>query len=401
MRTFAFIGSLVARLVIVVAPSSKALWGGATALSRGESDNDMTDFAMDDPSTSTKVKVMRKRIAILIADGFTDSGLSIALDVFRTANALAARAGEDSPFRVSVASAEGGPVRAASGLVIEKTARAVGLKADIVIVPGLWVTGPADVDRALQRTDVKRLVRVIRASHARGALVGSSCGGAFLLADAGVLDGREATTTWWLASHLAQRRPGVKVVAEASLIVQHRVVTAGAVFAQADLSLYVVGRVGGPSLSRECANILLLDTHASQARYMATRYLGTNDPVVQAAERWVRSHLSEDFDIPMLARSVGASPRTLARRIDAAVGQSPIAFVQRLRVETAVALLETSGLSLSEIGTRVGYADASTLSRLIRRETKASPREFRRHHASPSRSATRDLDRTTWKERAS
>jgi transcriptional regulator GlxA family with amidase domain len=338
----------------------------------------MTDPAIDNTSAPATVMAMRQRIAILVADGFTDSGLGIALDVFRTANALAVRAGKGPPFRVEVSSAEGGSVRAASGLVIEKTSRASASKADIVLVPGLWVEGPAEIDVRLQGTDVQRLVRVIRAAHGRGAIVGSSCGGAFLLADAGLLDGRQATTTWWLADHLARRRPEVKVVADASLIVQRRVITAGAVFAQADLTLYIVTRFGGPSLARECANVLLLDTHTSQARYMAARYLGTSDPVVQAVERWVRSHLSEDFDIPKLAKSVGASPRTLARRVDAAVGRSPIAFVQQLRVETAVALLETSRLSLREIGARVGYADPSTLSRLIRRETKTSPREFRR-----------------------
>jgi transcriptional regulator GlxA family with amidase domain len=199
-----------------------------------------------------------------------------------------------------------------------------------------------------------------------------------LLADAGILDDRNATTTWWLAEHLARRRPRVHVHPGAALVVERRILTAGAVFAQADVALHLVSRFGGPSLARQCADVLLLDVHASQAPYMAAQTLRSNEPIVQRAERWVRSHLAEPFDVSTLARNSGTSARSLARKLGAAVGLSPIAFVQRLRVESAVMMLETSALSLEEICIRVGYSDASTLSRLIRRETGASPREFRR-----------------------
>lgn len=99
--------------------------------------------------------------------------------------------------------------------------------------------------------------------------------------------------------------------------------------------------------------------------------------MVRRAETWARAHLAEGFDMSTLARRAGASPRTLARRLDAALGLSPIGFVQRLRVETAVHLLETSRLSLDDIGARVGYADANTLRRLVRRDTGLSPRDLR------------------------
>jgi transcriptional regulator GlxA family with amidase domain len=110
---------------------------------------------------------------------------------------------------------------------------------------------------------------------------------------------------------------------------------------------------------------------------MAIHQLSTNDEVVRRAESWVRRHLAEDFDIATLGRSVGVSPRTLARRLSAAVGLRPIGFVQRLRVEAAVHLLETTRLSVEQISARVGYTDANTLRRLVRRETKSSPRELR------------------------
>lgn len=321
---------------------------------------------------------MQRSVAILVADGFTDSGLSIALDVLRAANALSERAGRPAPFRVEVASAGGGPVRAASGMCLEDTRPVSNLKADVVMVPGIWVDRAAELEPLLARADVKRLVRAIARAFARGATVASSCGGAFLLGEAGLLDGHEATTTWWLAAELQRRRPRAKIIADAALVIGRRLLTGGALFAQADVALHLVAHFAGPELSRQCANVLLLDRHASQAPYMAAQHTRAVDPIVARAERWARAHLDEPFDVEALAKNAGASPRTLARRFHAAAGLGPVAFVQRLRVTAAVRLLETSSLSLSEIALRVGYTDASTLSRLIRRETNASPQEFRR-----------------------
>lgn len=321
---------------------------------------------------------MQQRVAILVVDGFADSGLSIALDVLRAANAIVRRKGAPAPFHIEVVTALGGPVQAASGMVLQNTRAVARLKADIIMVPGIWAEHPGELQRVLARTDTRRLVRAIAAAHARGALVASSCAGAFLLADAAILDGRQATTSWWLAAELQQRRPRVKIIADAALVVGRHVVTGGAVFAQADVALHIVGRFAGPAIARQCAKLLLLDTHASQAPYMAAQHLRSNDPVVEKAERWIRTHLADAFDITALAKHVGASARTLARRLHASVGMGPIAYVQHLRVQAAVLMLETSALSLAEISQRVGYESASTLSRLIRRETKASAQELRR-----------------------
>ncbi len=318
------------------------------------------------------------RVAILVADGFTDSGLSVALDVFRTANTLARRAGQAAPFAVEVV-APRRRVRAASGLVLGPTAPLTTVaRAALVLVPGYWAETAAELELILARPDVRRLPGVIRAAHERGAIVGSSCGGAFVLAEAGLLDGRAATTTWWLAPQLQQRCPRARVDAERALVVDGRIVTAGAVFAQADLVLHIVARVCGPTRSRQVARLLLLGTHASQAAFMAVHQLAANDETVRRAEAWARRRLDRGFSVGEMARAAGASPRTLARRLAAAIGTTPIGFVQRLRVEQAVHLLETTSLSLEEVSARVGYADASTLGRVIRKHVHASPRQLRR-----------------------
>lgn len=338
---------------------------------------------------------MRRRIVILVAEGFTDSGLSIALDVFRAANALAKRTGADEPFRVDVASARGGRVQAASGMSLDATRAASRMgRADVVLLPGLWVESAADIDRALARDDVAALVAAAQRAHAQGAIVGASCTGAFLLAEAGLLEGRRCTTAWWLAAHLRARCPGARVDADCALVLEGSIASAGAVFAQADLALHLVAHFAGPALADQCARVLLLDTHPSQAAYMAMQVLSANDATVRRAEAWVRKHLAEDFAVGKLARHVGMSARTLARRLEQAVGLSPIEFVRRIRAEVATRLLATTSLSLEEVGRRVGYTDASTLRRLLREETGRSPREIRGRISPPKRASRRPSDRS-------
>ena len=318
------------------------------------------------------------RVDILIVDGFADSGLSIALDVLRTANAVVAYQDKPRPFEVQVRSPSGGPVRAASGMMLSHTQAPGPAGADVTLLPGIWTERPQDLALLLARPDVQQVVQAAAEAYKQGGIVASACGGAFLLAEAGLLNGRRATTTWWLADELARRYPRVKVDVQAALVVGRRVVTAGAVFAQADVVLHLVARFAGPDVARRCANLLLLDGHGSQAPYMAAQHLRANDPVVEQAERWVRAHLADGFGVATLAQRLGVSQRTLSRRLQGALGLSPIAFIQRLRVETAVQLVTTTALSLDEISRRVGYGNASTLSRLIRRETRASAQELRR-----------------------
>jgi transcriptional regulator GlxA family with amidase domain len=101
------------------------------------------------------------------------------------------------------------------------------------------------------------------------------------------------------------------------------------------------------------------------------------EPLVQAAERWVRRHLTDAVSVERLARAVGASPRTLARRLEARLGTTPLGFIHRIRLEAATHLLESSSQSLDEVAASVGYRDAGTLRRLIRRKLGTTPRELR------------------------
>jgi transcriptional regulator GlxA family with amidase domain len=248
---------------------------------------------------------------------------------------------------------------------------------ELVIVPGLGTPSAGELETKLKTPMCRRAVDMLARAHTAGAMLAASCASTFLLAETGLLDGRRATTTWWFAPLFRQRYPAVELLTEQMVVADWPIATGGAAMAQMDLMLAVVGRFAGPSLARACANYLLLDGRRSQAPFMAINYLASQDPRMAKAEKWVRDNIARDFAIDELAGAVALAPRTFARRVSATCGISPIQFVQRIRLETARFLLETTRLSVDEIARQVGYAEPSTLRRLIRRDTKHPPGHFR------------------------
>ena len=291
------------------------------------------------------------------------SSAAITYDVMATANRISAA--KRLPFKVTT-------VRCGS------RRNNVDLRgSELVIVPGLGTPSADELDKKLKSPMCRRAVDMLTRAHAAGAMLAASCASTFLLAETGLLDGRRATTTWWFAPLFQRRYPAVELLTEQMVVADWPIATGGAAMAQMDLMLAIVGRFAGSGLAKACANYLLLDGRRSQAPFMAITYLANQDPRIARAEKWVRDNIARDFAIEELAEAVALAPRTFARRVSATCGISPIQFVQRIRLETARFLLETTRLSVDEIARRVGYAEPSTLRRLIRRDTKHPPGRFR------------------------
>jgi transcriptional regulator GlxA family with amidase domain len=138
-----------------------------------------------------------------------------------------------------------------------------------------------------------------------------------------------------------------------------------------------VARHGDTALADQCARYLLLDQRRSQARYMALSHFAAADPQIAKAEAWARAHLDPDISVGDVAQAAGLTPRTLARRLQKVIGLSPVRFLQKLKVDAALELIETSRLSIEEIASRVGYADPSTLRRLLQKNAGRSRRNLR------------------------
>ena len=317
------------------------------------------------------------RIHILALNGVFDTGLATVLDAFGTANALAEMTGVSSlRFRTKVVGLRK-TLSTAQGLSMPVAAAARAETPDVVLTPAINRITPEPLVQALATGEVREAGAVLRKWSGRGALTAAACVGTFVLAEAALLDGEEATTTWWLAPLFRQRYPRVRLD-EARLIVQsNAMVTAGAALGHLDLALTLIRRAS-PELASLTAKYLVADTRTSQALYTIPAHLAYADPLVRKFERWARERLAEGFSLDQAAAALATSKRTLARRMQSVLGKSPLEYFQDLRIERAVHLLETSKASVDQIAAEIGYAEGATLRVLLRRRLGRGVREIRR-----------------------
>lgn len=326
---------------------------------------------------------MARTLQILVLDGVADGSVGITLDLLGTA-ARIVKAGlvprVRSPFAPRIVSLDGGPVRTAArrSLAVDGALSLRGFgRDDALVMPGLGMATPAQIESSLMRDDVRRAARAMARAAARGGTVAASCSATFVLAASGVLDGREATTTWWLGPELARRFPRVVLRSDQMVVASGRAFTAGAAFAHADLMLALLARASGPTLAQLVSRYLLVDARPSQARYMIAQHLRADDPQIRAFERCVLANLDRTLTVRELAAAAATTPRTLARRLASTLDTTPLRFAQRLKVERAVHLLETTDAPVDAIARSVGYADPAAFRRVLRRETGKAPRELR------------------------
>jgi transcriptional regulator GlxA family with amidase domain len=317
------------------------------------------------------------KVHVLALDDVFDTGLATVLDAFGTANELAEMTGMTSTrFDVSVVGVRKS-VETSQGLSVPLAAASGGVVPDLFVVPALGFKMPGPLLAALARPDVLDAMVVIRSWAERGATVAAACIGTFILAEAGLLDDHDATTTWWLASLFRQRYPRIRLDESSMIVTSGKVVTAGAALSHMDLALRLI-RQESPNLASLTAKYLVVDSRPSQSAYILADHLAHSDPLVEQFERWARRRLAAGFSLEDAARSAGASKRTLARRVQTVLGKSPLSYFQDLRVETAIHLLKTTDKSIDEIAAQVGYADGVTLRVLLRRKTGLGIKEIRR-----------------------
>jgi transcriptional regulator GlxA family with amidase domain len=217
----------------------------------------------------------------------------------------------------------------------------------------------------------------LRGAARRRAILAAACTGVFLLGDAGALDGRRCTTTWWLSGLLARRCPAARVDADAIVLEDHGVWTAGAMISQLDLMMALIERFCGAALAHETRRRLAAPRRVSQAPYIAAGSLATGDRELAAFESFVAERLKSAIALDDAARALRMSTRTLARRIRAATGLSPSRLIQKIRLGGALNLIERTRLPLDRVAESVGLADATVLHRLVVRHTGQSPGRFR------------------------
>lgn len=316
------------------------------------------------------------RLHVLVLDGVFDLGLAALTDTLSTANELAGTLPQAPPPLVVTCVGVRRRVRTAQGLSVPVVPVHSVQSPDVVLVPALGVKMPDTLAARLARADVADAVAALQQWSGNGAVAGAACTGTFVLAESALLDGHRATTSWWLAPMFRQRYPRVALDESRMLVNSASFTTAGAALAHIDLALSVV-RSSSPALAALAARYLLVEARGSQAEFVIPDHLAHSDPVVERFEGWARLQLKQGFSLADAATAVGASERTLARRLHTVLGKTPLSYFQDLRVERAVQLLRTGKESVDQIAAQVGYADGVTLRALLRRKLGRGVKELR------------------------
>ncbi|MCE4226187.1 GlxA family transcriptional regulator [Methylobacterium sp. C25] len=315
-----------------------------------------------------------RSVAILAFPGVQLLDVAGPLDVFAEANA---QSGGDV-YDLAVVGTEPGPIVTSSGR---------GLVADLVAPGGaserfdtLLVAGAPRI----QELDVgSGLLAWLGQAAGRSRRYGSVCSGAFLLGQAGLLDGRRVTTHWAVAEALAERYPEAKVEPDAICLFDGPLRTAAGVTAGLDLALALVEEDVGAEIARRVASQLVMFFKRGSGQMQFSRR-GVSAPVgrsaLQEVQRWVAARPAEDHGVDRLAARAGMSPRHFARLFRVETGLTPAAYVEDVRIEAVRRLLETEDAALKQVAGACGFRDADTLRRAFVRRVGTTPAEYRRRH---------------------
>ncbi|MGB8328962.1 MAG: helix-turn-helix domain-containing protein [Polyangiales bacterium] len=277
-----------------------------------------------------------------------------------------------------------GPLELASGVPISARRAVATIEAsDIVIVPSVllrpegWKTGR-----------YPRLVDWLHSMHDRGAVLCSACSGIFLLAETGLFDGKDATVHFGYAQAFAATYPAVSIHPERVLVIsgeREELVSSGASTTWHDLVLYLIARYAGATIAQEVARLFALQWHQDGLTpYMIFEGKSDHgDGAIQAAQQWLSDHFSVANPVEKMITQSKLAERTFKRRFASATGLTPIAYVQRLRIEDAKRRLERTDASVDEISWRVGYEDGAFFRRLFKRTTGLTPGAYRKRFRIP------------------
>lgn len=314
----------------------------------------------------------------------TLAGIYDVMNAFAFMEVSNAGAGARVPFRVEIVGEAAGPLELASGVPINVQRVMADIETtDIVIVPSVllrpegWVQGR-----------YPRLVEWLRAMHERGAVLCSACSGMFLLAETGLFDGKDATVHFAYARTFAATYPAVPIHPERVLVisgVREALVSSGASMAWHDLVLYLIARYAGATAAQEVARLFALQWHqdglAPYIVFEGRRDHGDGD--IEGAQQWLGAHFSVANPVEEMIKRSRLAERTFKRRFTSATGLTPIAYVQRLRIEDAKRRLERTEASIDEISWQVGYEDPAFFRRLFKRTTGLAPGAYRKRFRIP------------------
>lgn len=319
---------------------------------------------------------MGHRVVIVALPGTFVLDLAVAAQAFGRRPSVFAkiRVETDAPYDVRICGAD--TLKTSLGFSMGELDTLTELAgADTVIVPGL--EAPWDPQDPV-------ILEALAAAAARGVRMVSLCAGAFVLGQAGILDGRQVTTHWALADEFRAAFPAAKLVEHAMYVDDGQVLTSGGMLAAADLCLHILRTDHGQAYANDVSRILISPPHrvGGQAQYATARSRPMSGPLGPVME-WVLANLAEPLTLDIVARQAHMSPRTLERRFRLEAGESLQVWISRHRVARARALLEETDLTIIDVAHSSGFGSTQALRRQFIAFAGASPRDYRAAFRAP------------------
>jgi transcriptional regulator GlxA family with amidase domain len=314
----------------------------------------------------------------------TLSGIFDVMNAFALMGVANARAGARGPFHIEIVGEAVGPLELASGVPINVQRAIAEIETtDIVIVPSVLLRA-----EGWEKGRYPCLVDWLHTMYDRGAVLCSACSGIFLLAETGLFDGKDATVHFGYARAFATTYPAVPIHPERVLIisgVREELVSSGASMTWHDLVLYLIARYAGSTAAQEVARLFALQWHQDGLTpyivFEGKRDHGDGD--IQSAQQWLDNHFSVAHPVEEMIKRSRLAERTFKRRFTQATGLTPLAYVQRLRIEDAKRRLERTDAPIDEISWQVGYEDPAFFRRLFKRTTGLAPGAYRKRFRIP------------------
>lgn len=316
-------------------------------------------------------------VTVVLLEGALPSTSIAPLEIFACAGVLWATlkgVAAEPRFRVRTVSIDGRATEHSVPVTVRPDGSIESVRrTDLIIVPA----PEFGTDNAIRANAA--LLPWLRRWHERGAAIAGICTGVTLLAEAGLLDGRIATTHWAVVDECRLRYPRVIWQPERFVSESGNLFCGGGVYASIDLSLYLVEKYCGHEVAVQTAKSLLLETpRVWQTPYAAEPPRSSHgDDAIQKAQGWLFQNFQKNIRVDELAARFAMSPRNFARRFTSATSETPLHYLHRLRIDAARHLLESRKKSVADVGAAVGYEDAAFFRKLFKRYTGTSPRAYR------------------------
>lgn len=284
----------------------------------------------------------------------------------------------DATFEVTTASEDGKPVKFDGGVTItpDKSVSQVR-KTDLVFIPTIGL----EIDKVFARN--QKMIRFLQRQASKGTIIASVCSGASMLAEAGLLNGRPATTHWAVADDYRKRYPEVDWKPDLFITESDNIICGGGVYAALDVCLYLVERVAGYDVAKQCGRALLIDAPRTwQASFSAPLMNNQHhDDKIRGAQDYMHEYFNTQLSIDDLAQRVGMSTRNFTRRFKQATNEAPLAYLHQLRINCAKQLLETDFKSVQQVCYEVGYEDVPFFRNIFKRYTGLAPGEYKQRYS--------------------